>query len=511
MIRINNIKIYSNISDLDVMKLTIKKNKINEKDIIEWHIAKKSIDARKKDDIHYNYSIDFKLKNEHKYKKFNTVKPFVLPTIQNNFKSNYNPVIVGAGPSGLFSALTLIKNGITPIIIEQGQPVDERKKDIDIFRKSGILNTFSNVQFGEGGAGTFSDGKLTTGINSPFCKTVLEYFVKFGAPKEILYLSKPHIGTDNLINIIRNIRNFIISNGGKFLFNTKLIDFNIKNNKLNSILVKNVLTSSISEIKTDNVILAIGHSSRDTFETLYKRNFAIEKKNFSVGVRIEHLQKWINNSQYGTLTKLDLPPADYKLAYHSPSGRSCYTFCMCPGGVVMASSSEENTIVTNGMSYFSRSGINSNSAILVNITPNDFLGSSPLAGIYFQKELEKKAFVLGGSNYFAPVQKVGDFLENKKTSSLGIVKPSYLPGVTLSNLNDILPNFVSETLKEGIQFFDTKLKNFANPDSILTGLETRSSSPVKIIRNNKFVSNIEGVYPCGEGARLCWWNYVCKC
>ena len=401
---------------------------------------------------------------------------------------------------GLFSALILVQNDIKPIIIEQGKCVEDRKKDIETFQNTGKLNTNSNVQFGEGGAGTFSDGKLTTGINSPFCKKVLQEFVNFGAPKEILYLSKPHIGTDNLIKIIRNMREYIISKGGSFLFNTKVIDFNIRNNKIHSLIIKNLENNLVEEISANSVILAIGHSSRDTFKKVYEKGFLIEKKNFSVGVRIEHLQEDINKAQYGTITKLKLPPAEYKLAYHSPSGRSCYTFCMCPGGIVMASSSEENTIVTNGMSNFLRNGINANSALLVNVTPDDFKDSSPLAGIYFQKDLEEKAFALGGSNYFAPIQRVQDFLDNKKSTFIGSVKPTYLPGVTLSNLNDILPNFVSDTLKEGLTYFNKKLLNFSNPDSLLTGLETRSSSPIRIVRNEFLQSNIEGIYPCGEGA-----------
>ena len=327
-------------------------------------------------------------------------------------------VVVGAGPAGLFAALTFIKNNIKPIIIEQGKTVEERQQDVDNFMNNRVLNTFSNIQFGEGGAGTFSDGKLTTGINSPLCSTVLKTFVDFGAPKEILYLNKPHIGTDNLINIIRNIRNYIIENGGKFYFNTKLIDFNFKNNKIHSILTENVITKEHKEFFTDKLILAIGHSSRDTFKKIYQKGIIVEPKNFSVGVRIEHKQEMINKSQYGTITKLKLPPAEYKLAYHSSSGRSCYSFCMCPGGTVMASSSDENTIVTNGMSRFARDGINANSALLVNVTPNDFPSTSPLAGIDFQENLEEKAFVLGGSNYNAPIQKVSDFLNNKNAGYL---------------------------------------------------------------------------------------------
>lgn len=498
MIVINNIKIRKDLSSNEIFEETIKKNKIKKEDILNWHIAKKSIDARNKEDVHYTYSITFELKDEHKYKHFNKANSIKLPEIKTNNLDSKRPVIVGAGPSGLFSALTFIQNGLTPIIIEQGECVENRKATVDSFLNTGKLNPLSNVQFGEGGAGTFSDGKLTTGISSPFCKKVLQEFVNFGAPEQILYLSKPHIGTDNLIHIIKNMREYIISKGGTFLFNTKVINFNTDNNKISSVVC--VQDSKTITIPASHLVLAIGHSSRDTFEMLYKNGVNMEKKNFSVGVRIEHLQEDINKAQYGTITKLKLPPAEYKLAYHSPNGRSCYTFCMCPGGVVMASSSEENTIVTNGMSYFLRDGKNANSAVLVNVVPEDFEDSSPLSGIYFQKDLEEKAFALGGSNYYAPIQRLEDFIQNKKSEFIGSVKPTYLPGVTLSNLNDILPEFVATTLKEGLAYFDTKLKGFANPDSILTGLETRSSSPVKIPRNENFVSNIAGIYPCGEGA-----------
>lgn len=498
MIRLNNIKIRKDISNEELLNFIIEKNKINKNDIIEWHISKKSIDARKKDDVHYIYSVDFELKNENKYKKFEQVKKFNFASIKVNNAIAKNPVIVGAGPSGLFAALTFIQNGLSPIVIEQGDSVEERKNTVDSFLKEGKLNTLSNVQFGEGGAGTFSDGKLTTGINSPFCKKVLQEFVNFGAPEQILYLSKPHIGTDNLIHIIKNMREYIISKGGTFLFNTKVTDFNIENGQIKSVYCINGKCKK--EIPATHVVLAIGHSSRDTFEKLYEKGVVMEKKNFSVGVRIEHLQEEINESQYGKITKLKLPPAEYKLAYHSLNGRSCYTFCMCPGGVVMASSSSENTIVTNGMSNFLRNGKNANSAVLVNVVPEDFKDSSPLAGIYFQENLENKAFILGGSNYFAPIQRFEDFLQNRKSSFIGHIKPSYLPDVTLSNLNDILPTFVSDTLKEGISYFDKKLKGFANPDSILTGVETRSSSPVKIVRNENLISNVDGLYPCGEGA-----------
>ena len=494
MFRINNIKIRENITNQELIEFVIKKNKIDKNDVLNWKISKKSIDARDKNDIHYIYSIDIDLKNEQKYThKLQKIKEVPFPKLDIHYKSNYSPVIVGAGPAGLFAALTLVENGIKPIIIEQGQPVEKRKKTVDCFINTGKLNTLSNIQFGEGGAGTFSDGKLTTGIHNPLCKQVLEKFVEFGAPEQILYLSKPHLGTDKLINIIKNMREYIISKGGTFLFNEKVTDLEITNGKISAVICSKI-------IPTDKVILAIGHSSRDTFKMLYQKGLNMEQKNFSVGVRIEHLQKDIDIAQYGNKTQLKLPPAEYKLAYHDTNGRSCYTFCMCPGGQVMPSSSEENTIVTNGMSNFLRDGKNANSALLVNITPNDFNDSSPLAGIYFQKELEEKAFILGGSNYYAPVQKVGDFLLDKSSKSIGKVTPSYKPGYTLTNLSLLFPKYITETLKNGIKYFDNKLKGFSDPDGILTGPETRSSSPVRILRNDNLVSNIQGIYPCGEGA-----------
>ena len=493
MFKLDNIKICKDLSDNDVFDIACKKYNINHNDVISWNIVKKSIDARNKNDVHYNYSFNISLKNKHKYKYLKSIPETKHTTININRKSSYSPVIIGAGPAGLFAALTFVQNGIKPIIIEQGKTVEDRKKDVDLFLKTGKLNTSSNVQFGEGGAGTFSDGKLTTGINSPLCKKVLKEFCTFGAPEQILYSSKPHIGTDNLINIIKNMRNYIIEKGGTFLFNEKVYDIEIIGNKINAVICS-------KKIQTDTVILAIGHSARDTFQMLFSKGIFMERKNFSVGLRIEHLQSSINSSQYGNITKLNLPPAEYKLSYHSPSGRSCYTFCMCPGGLVIASSSEENTIVTNGMSYYSRDGVNSNSAVLVNVVPEDFEGCSPLAGLDFQKKLEQKAFDLGGSNYFAPVQKVSDFLNDIPSTKIGKITPTYKPGFTLCNLNSIIPEFVSKTLKEGILYFDTKLKGFANPDSILTGVETRSSSPVRIIRNENLTSSIQGIYPCGEGA-----------
>ncbi len=425
MLRINHIKIRKDLSNAEVFEIAIHKAHIKKEDILSWRIARKSIDARNKQDVHYTYSIDVAVKNEKKYKKLDVIATSPLKTFSIKSYPSTRPIIIGCGPSGLFAALILTKNKLNPIIIEQGEKLEERSKSVDTFFKTGKLNISSNVQFGEGGAGTFSDGKLTTGIHSPFCQKVLEELVYFGAPKQILYLSKPHIGTDNLISILKNMREYMIANGATFLFNTKVTDFEITNHKV--VGLHTLCNGMQNTLEANQVILAIGHSARDTFEKLYEKGISMEAKNFSVGVRIEHLQKWINEAQYGTITKLNLPPAEYKLAYHAKSGRSCYTFCMCPGGKVIASSSEEESIVTNGMSNFLRDGINANSALLVNVTPDDFTTSSPLAGISFQKNLEEKAFHLGGSNYYAPVQRVEDFLLDQKSSFVGSVHPSYLP------------------------------------------------------------------------------------
>lgn len=492
MLRIDNIKIYEDLTEEQLFNKVIKKNKINPSDIKSINIVKKSIDARDKSNVHYNYAINIEVLDESKYSNIKHISVETLPKPIKRRNSAYNPVIIGSGPAGLFCALTLIDNGYKPIIIEQGESVEERTKIIEEFKTKPKVNTRCNVQFGEGGAGTFSDGKLTTGISSPLIKEVLSYFYKFGAPKEITYLSHPHIGTDNLINILKNIREYITSKGGEYHFNTKFTNFIKEDNHIKVICED-------KEFTTDALVLAIGHSSRDTIKMLYENKLDIQRKNFSVGVRIEHKQSMINESQYGVLTKLKLPSAEYKLAYHGDT-RSCYTFCMCPGGEVIASSSETESIVTNGMSVFKRDKENANSALLVNVLTTDFEGNNPLAGITFQEELEHKAFILGGSNYKAPVQRVEDFINNQPSTHIGNIKPSYKPGYTLCNLNEILPTFVSKTLKEGILAFDRKIKGFANPDAILTGVETRSSSPVTILRNEDLECNIEGIYPCGEGA-----------
>ena len=489
--RIANIKIREDLTKKEILKYVCQKNKINIEKIEDCQIFKKSIDARNKNDVHYNYTIDIQTIANIKNAEEINIQKTDLTKIKVNRKSTHQPVIVGAGPSGLFCALVLAYNGVKPIIIERGKRVEDREKDVAEFWKTGKLNPKSNAQFGEGGAGTFSDGKLNTGTHNPLCRNVLEEFVKYGAPKQILYENKPHIGTDNLIKVIPRMREEIIKLGGTFLFEETVTDIEISDK------VKAVICSK--KIKTDTAVFAIGHSARDTFKMLYQKGIHMEKKNFSVGVRIEHKQKMINIAQYGEKTKLNLPSADYKLAYHGKE-RSCYTFCMCPGGKVIATSSEEGTIVTNGMSEFNRDEENANSAVLVNVVPSDFSNDSPLAGMYFQKDLEEKAFKLGGSNFYAPVQRVEDFIKNRQTKEFGSVKPSYKPGVTKANLNEILPDFVSQALKEGIEYFDKKIKGFANPDTILTAIETRSSSPVRIVRNENFEANIKGIYPAGEGA-----------
>ena len=493
MIRIDNIKINEDLNNDEVIKIALKRNNINVSDVIDTHIVKKSIDARRKDNVHYVFAIDVLVSNEEKYSNLNIVKEEKEEVIEKNRKSDYRPVIVGAGPAGLFCALTFVDNGYKPIIIEQGSSVIRRKEQVELYRNERILNEVCNVQFGEGGAGTFSDGKLTTGISSPLVKKVLDYFYRFGAPEEILYLSKPHIGTDNLINILVKMRKYIEENGGTYFFDTKFINFEKNNNEIK-------VVCEDKEFVTDALVLAIGHSAKDTIRMLYGKKMEMVRKNFAVGVRIEHKQQMINDSQYGTLTKLKLPAAEYKLVYHDPSGRSCFSFCMCPGGEVIASASEKETIVTNGMSNFKRDGENANSALLVNVNTDDFGGDNVLAGLDFQEKLEHSAFVLGGSNYNAPVQRFGDFRNNVVSDDIGNIIPTYKPGYTLSNLNEILPKFISDTLKDGITYFGTKIKGFDSPDAILTGVETRSSSPVTILRDDELMSSIKGIYPCGEGA-----------
>ena len=491
MFRIDEYKVFENISDEKLFEKVIKKYKINKRDIVSINIIRKSVDCRKKDNIHFSYSFALELRNEEKYtylKKYN--QPEIK--IENHRDSKYSPIIIGAGPAGLFCALTMVENGIAPIIVEQGEMVDQRLKTVQAYKDDASqFNCYSNVQFGEGGAGTFSDGKLTTNVNSPLINMVLNYFVKFSAPKEILYQSKPHIGTDNLVNIMKNIREYIQSKGGKYYFNTRFLDYHKENGLIHVIC-------DCQKFTTDTLVLAVGHSARNVYELLKQKEIVLTRKNFALGVRIEHLQKDLNYAQYGDC-KLDLPQAEYKLAYHGQQ-RDCYSFCMCPGGYVVASNSEKDGIVTNGMSYYNRDNINCNSALLVNVKTSDFSGDDPLSGMYFQRELEHKAFIFGGNNGNAPIQKVGDFEEGCTSLSFGKVLPTYLPGVTMCDLNDFLPDFIKDTLKQALPYFDHKIKGFNDKDSLLTAIESRSSSPVTIKRNEFMLSSDDQIYPIGEGA-----------
>ena len=491
MFRIDEYKVFENISDEKLFEKVIKKYKINKRDIVSINIIRKSVDCRKKDNIHFSYSFALELRNEEKYtylKKYN--QPEIK--IENHRDSKYSPIIIGAGPAGLFCALTMVENGIAPIIVEQGEMVDQRLKTVQAYKDDASqFNCYSNVQFGEGGAGTFSDGKLTTNVNSPLINMVLNYFVKFSAPKEILYQSKPHIGTDNLVNIMKNIRDYIQSKGGKYYFNTRFLDYQKENGLVHVIC-------DCQKFITDTLVLAVGHSARNVYELLKQKEIVLTRKNFALGVRIEHLQKDLNYAQYGDC-KLDLPQAEYKLAYHGQQ-RDCYSFCMCPGGYVVASNSEKDGIVTNGMSYYNRDNINCNSALLVNVKTSDFSGDDPLSGMYFQRELEHKAFIFGGNNGNAPIQKVGDFQEGCTSLSFGKVLPTYLPGVTMCDLNDFLPDFIKDTLKQALPYFDHKIKGFNDKDSLLTAIESRSSSPVTIKRNEFMLSSDDQIYPIGEGA-----------
>lgn len=503
MIRINNIKVPLEFDFSNLSIYMIKKYRLSENEIHSIKLSKKSVDARKKDDIHFVISVDIDAENEK-----NNLKKCKNGQIIEKYKYRIKkvslpekrPVIVGFGPAGIFAALVLALSGAKPIVLERGGDVDSRQRAVETFWSTSKIDTNCNVQFGEGGAGTFSDGKLTTGINDKRISFVLETFVKFGAPEEILYLAKPHIGTDNLRIVIKKIREYIISLGGEIKFNCKFTDFELENGKISKVKFEDEFSES--SIETDNLILALGHSSRDTFEMLYNKKISMSQKNFSMGVRIEHLRSDINKAMYGKFyNHKALKAADYKLSAHLKNGRGVYTFCMCPGGVVVAAASEKNRLAINGMSYYNRDAENSNSAVLVGINPENFGDSDPLAGMYLQREIEEKAFIAGGSNYNAPVAAVGDFLENKLTTKLGKITPSYKPGYKFARPEEYLPDYICESLREGIKEFGKKIKGFDAPDAVLTGIESRSSSPIRINRNEELQSvSAVGVFPCGEGA-----------
>ncbi len=499
MLRINQIKLKPGHSEKELKEELLKHLKIKENELTEYHIFKKSIDARK-GEVQFCYAIVFKVKNEKQLlsKNKKVIRPDIVrysPDVKGTKTLKSRIVVVGSGPCGLFAAYLLAEKGYRPLLIERGENVEKRKESVDNFWKTNVLNTESNVQFGEGGAGTFSDGKLNTLVKDKYGRNrfVLETFVKFGAPEDILYMNKPHIGTDILCDVVKNMRENIISNGGEVRFNTCLTNVKIHNGSLVSIELNH------SEwTKCEHLILALGHSARDTFGMLYDKGIYMEQKSFAVGVRVQHPQKMINLSQYKTNDNLHLPAADYKVVANLKNGRSVYSFCMCPGGYVVNSSSEEKRVAINGMSYRSRDGENANSAIIVSVTPDDFDSESPLAGIEFQRKLEEKSYIEGNGNI--PVQLLKDFRAGIKSQEFGEVKPAIKGGYTFANLRNVLPDFISDSIVEGMDMFSGKIKNFNRDDVILAGVESRTSSPLRIRRDDNFESNIKGIYPCGEGA-----------
>lgn len=499
MIRVRQIKIPV-VENPDIKAATTKKLKIKPEDIIDIKIHKKSLDARKKPNLYYVYEVDITVKNEEVVlNKSNSNDILKTPIEKYEFKITGNkelgvrPIIIGAGPAGLFAAYILSENGYKPIVFERGEKIEERIKTVKEFWATCKLNENSNVQFGEGGAGTFSDGKLNTLIKDKqnLMRKVYETFVECGAPEEILYLNKPHIGTDILRNVIINMRNKIINMGGEFHYNSYFNDFEIENDKITKIKIND------EWLNCEVLILAIGHSARDTFEMLYKKKVSMQPKPFAVGVRIEHPQELININQYGENYPEFLPSADYKLTYTTKSGRGVYSFCMCPGGYVVNASSEKNCLAINGMSNHGRDTKNANSAIIVTVTPEDY-GTNPLDGVKFQQELEKKAFRLGNGNI--PMQLFKDYMYNDESRSIGTVEPVIKGSYNFANLNELFPKYINEALKDGIINFNYKIKGFADPNALLFGVESRTSSPIRINRDENFISNIKGLYPCGEGA-----------
>ena len=510
MIRINQIKM--KLTDGED-RLTIKAAallRLRPEDIRSLKIVKKSVDARHKPDIKYVYSIDVTVENEKKINRrlfnnnifFTEEKKYSMPKAGDE-KLFESPVIVGMGPAGLFCGYFLAKAGYRPLIIERGECVEDRKRTVESFWRGEALNTESNVQFGEGGAGTFSDGKLNTVVKDKEGRhmEVLETFVKFGAKPEITYVNKPHIGTDILYDIVKNMRQEIIRLGGQVKFNTKLTDIHTENGKINSITVKGTAEGGdggSENISCQVLVLALGHSARDTFEMLEEKKLRMEPKSFAVGVRVEHPQSMINKKMYGTEAHELLEAADYKVTYNTPDKRGVYSFCMCPGGYVVNASSEEKRLTVNGMSYSGRDGSNANSAIIVTVTPEDYGKESPLDGMYFQRSLEEKAYTEGKGA--VPVQRFEDFEKNICSEELGSVRPMIKGEYRLSNLRNIFPEYISSSLIDGIHGFSRQIEDFDMPDALMSGVESRSSSPVRINRNDKLESDIKGIYPCGEGA-----------
>ena len=473
---------------------------VNREDILSYKIKRRSLDARKKTNIHYKYNFDVEFSNSVKnyiVQKYRLTEVKKEEKEQIKVKKNKTVVVVGSGPAGLFSALELVKANVKVVLLERGESIEHRVETVNKLLKTGELNKESNIQFGEGGAGTFSDGKLNTGINSPLINNVLNTFYECGAEESVLYDAKAHIGTDKLREVVKNLRNKIIQNGGKVLFSSKFTDFKINNDKIEIEYENN---GNKNYIIADDLVLALGYSARDTLRHLYSKGIEFGQKPFSVGYRIEHLQEDINANQYGSGYNKLLPPADYKLFTHLKNKRTVYTFCMCPGGEVVPAVSNDNEIVTNGMSYHARNGKNANSALLVSVDCCDYKSNHALAGMDFQEKLEKQAYLKGGGSFI--VSRVGDFLKNRKTTKLGCVKPTIKPNYVLGNVSSLLPKELAESLKEGIIELGKKLKGFDNEDALLTGIETRSSAPFVIKRTENLCTNFENVYAIGEGAGM---------
>lgn len=505
MLRLANLPLPLDAGERELRSIVQKKLGLRDGEILSLTITKKSVDARDKGDVHFVYGVDVALAQEEavlRRLRFGTAvkaeeeqKESPLPSAS----FAHRPVVAGAGPAGLFAALALAKAGAAPILIERGKMVSERAKDVDALLARGILDEESNVLFGEGGAGAFSDGKLTTGIKNPLCREVLKTLVQCGAPEEILYLQKPHIGTDLLRGVVANLREEIRGWGGETLFETRLAGLMIENAALRGVTA--ISQGRETQIETDTLILAIGHSARDTLRMLHGAGVPMAQKPFSVGLRVEHPQSLVNRSQYGRFAGHPaLGAADYKLSVRTRDGRGVYTFCMCPGGEVIPAASQQGGVCVNGMSSHARAGENANAALLVGVTPLDFGDDHPLAGLTYQRALEQAAFKAGGGNFFAPVQRVEDFLKNRPSSHTGDVKPTYRPGVTPADLAACLPPYVTENLRIGILQMDRQLQGFAHPDALLTGVETRSSSPVRILRDEGHQSAVRGIFPAGEGA-----------
>ena len=498
MLRISQLKLPVTHTQEQLEKKLLKMLRMSRKDLGQYYIRKRSLDARKKPELYYVYSIDVEIKNEERVLKSMkgkvqkvSVHPYCVPEHGTERLSD-RPVIIGSGPAGLFCAYLLAREGYRPLIIERGAPVRERRKDVEKFWETGVLDPSSNVQFGEGGAGTFSDGKLNTLVKDPAGRNrfVLETFVKFGAPEDILWEQKPHIGTDILIDVVETMRREIEKMGGEFRFHSQVTDL---------IPEEKVLTINDEEkIRAGAAVLAIGHSARDTFYMLCERGFDMEAKAFAVGVRVEHPQRLIDENMYGRDNRGNLPAASYKLTEKLDNGRGVYTFCMCPGGYVVNASSEPGCLAVNGMSYHGRAGENANSAVIVTVTPQDYGTDHPLSGVEFQRELERRAWEEGSG--CVPVQRFEDFCANKKTVELGCIKPNIKGHYRLGNVRNIFPEELSLSIQEGIGAMDHKIRGFADKDVLLSGVESRTSSPVRINRDDGFRSNIPWVYPCGEGA-----------